>query len=48
MVMVGYNRRFSPHVQKIKTRLDAKLSPETFTMTMNAGEIPKVSLDPRC
>ena len=41
MVMVGYNRRFSPHIQKIKTLLDAKPSPKTFIMTMNAGEIPK-------
>jgi len=41
MVMVGYNRRFSPHVQKIKSLLDAKSSPKTFIMTMNAGEIPK-------
>ena len=41
MVMVGYNRRFSPHIQKIKNLLDAKSSPKTFIMTMNAGEIPK-------
>tara|TARA_B110000977_G_scaffold199992_1_gene289041 strand:- start:2942 stop:5053 length:2112 start_codon:yes stop_codon:yes gene_type:complete len=41
MVMVGYNRRFSPHIQKIKSLVDAKLSPKTFIMTMNAGEIPK-------
>lgn len=41
MVMVGYNRRFSPHIQKIKNLLDTKPSPKTFTMTMNAGEIPK-------
>ena len=40
-VMVGYNRRFSPHIQKIKSLLDAKPSPKTFIMTMNAGEIPK-------
>ena len=41
MVMVGYNRRFSPHIQKIKSLLDNKLSPKTFVMTMNAGEVPK-------
>ncbi len=41
MVMVGYNRRFSPHIQKIKSLIDAKPSPKTFIMTMNAGEIPK-------
>ena len=41
MVMVGYNRRFSPHIQKMKRLLEAKLSPKTFIMTMNAGEMPK-------
>jgi predicted dehydrogenase/threonine dehydrogenase-like Zn-dependent dehydrogenase len=41
MVMVGYNRRFSPHIQKIKKLLQTKPSPKTFIMTMNAGEIPK-------
>jgi predicted dehydrogenase len=41
MVMVGYNRRFSPHIQKIKSLLNTKTSPKTFIMTMNAGEIPK-------
>lgn len=41
MVMVGYNRRFSPHIQKIKSLIDAKSAPKTFIMTMNAGEIPK-------
>ena len=41
LVMVGYNRRFSPQIQKIKSFLDAKPSPKTFIMTMNAGEIPK-------
>lgn len=41
MVMVGYNRRFSPHIKKIKSLLDAKRSPKTFIMTMNAGEVTK-------
>lgn len=41
MVMVGYNRRFSPHIQKIKNLLDTKPMPKTIIMTMNAGEIPK-------
>ncbi|MDB0049872.1 bi-domain-containing oxidoreductase [Pseudomonadales bacterium] len=41
MVMVGYNRRFSPHIQKIKSLLHSKPSPKTFIMTMNAGEIPQ-------
>ena len=41
MVMVGYNRRFSPHVKKIKQLLLNKSEPKTFIMTMNAGRIPK-------
>ncbi len=41
MLMVGYNRRFSPHIQKIKSLLEAvEPSPKTFIMTMNAGQIP--------
>lgn len=41
MVMVGYNRRFSKHIQKIKSLLDAKPVPKTFIMTMNAGDMPE-------
>lgn len=40
-VMVGFNRRFSPHIQKIKNLLVVKPEPKTFIMTMNAGEISK-------
>ncbi len=40
MVMVGYNRRFAPHVQKMKVLLEKKAAPKTFIMTMNAGDIP--------
>ncbi len=43
MIMVGYNRRFSPHIKKMKNLLDKKPVPKTFIMTMNAGEIPKDS-----
>jgi predicted dehydrogenase/threonine dehydrogenase-like Zn-dependent dehydrogenase len=39
-IMVGYNRRFSPHIQKIKELLGSKKVPMTFNMTMNAGDIP--------
>ena len=39
LLMVGYNRRFSPHVIKIKSLLNNKPMPKTFIMTMNAGEI---------
>ncbi len=40
IVMVGYNRRFSPHVQQMKTHLDSRSGPATFNFTMNAGAIP--------
>ena len=38
--MVGYNRRFSPQVQKMKALLGSTKGPKTFMMLMNAGEIP--------
>ena len=39
LLMVGYNRRFSPHVKKIKKLLSLKKQPKVFIMTMNAGSI---------
>lgn len=39
-VMVGFNRRFSPHVQKMKALLVPVKEPKSFIMTMNAGAIP--------
>ena len=39
-LMVGFNRRFSPQVQKIKSLLSSVSEPKTFIMTMNAGSIP--------
>lgn len=39
-VMVGFNRRFSPQIQKMKSLLDSVKEPKTFIMTMNAGAIP--------
>ena len=39
-MMVGFNRRFSPHVQKIKSLLASVKEPKSFIMTMNAGAIP--------
>ncbi len=39
-LMVGFNRRFSPQIKKIKVLLDAVREPKTFVMTMNAGPIP--------
>ncbi|UQS89296.1 bi-domain-containing oxidoreductase [Pseudomonas chlororaphis subsp. piscium] len=39
-LMVGFNRRFSPQVQKMKALLTAVKEPKSFVMTMNAGAIP--------
>ena len=39
-VMVGFNRRFSPHVQIMKALLAPVKEPKSFIMTMNAGAIP--------
>jgi len=40
LLMVGFNRRFAPQVQKIKTLLGAMPGPKAFVMTVNAGAIP--------
>jgi len=39
-LMVGFNRRFSPQIQKIKELLEPVKEPKVFLMTMNAGAIP--------
>lgn len=39
-LMVGFNRRFSPQVQKMKALLQVMREPKSFIMTMNAGAIP--------
>ncbi len=39
-LMVGYNRRFAPHVIKMKSLLANVTEPKVFIMTMNAGAIP--------
>ena len=39
-LMVGYNRRFAPHIQQMKTLVSAVSEPKCFVMTMNAGAIP--------
>jgi predicted dehydrogenase len=39
-LMVGFNRRFAPQVQKMKRLLDAVKAPKSFVMVMNAGAIP--------
>jgi len=39
-LMVGFNRRFSPQVQRMKALLAPLQEPKSFIMTMNAGAIP--------
>ena len=39
-LMVGFNRRFSPHAVKIKSLLAGAIEPKVFVMTVNAGAIP--------
>ncbi len=40
LVMVGFNRRFAPHVQRMKQLLTGVSGPKTLVMTVNAGAIP--------
>ena len=40
LLMVGFNRRFSPQMQKIKSLLEKTKEPKSFIMTVNAGAIP--------
>jgi predicted dehydrogenase/threonine dehydrogenase-like Zn-dependent dehydrogenase len=39
-LMVGFNRRFSPQIKKMKSLLETVNEPKAFIMTMNAGAIP--------
>ncbi len=39
-LMVGFNRRFAPQVQKMKALMAPVKEPKSFIMTMNAGAIP--------
>lgn len=39
-LMVGFNRRFAPHIVKMKELLNAHRTPKTIIMTVNAGSIP--------
>jgi len=40
-LMVGFNRRFSPQVQKMKALLAGVTGPRAFVMTVNAGAISR-------
>ena len=39
-LLVGFNRRFSPHALKMKQLLETRISPLSMIMTANAGQIP--------
>lgn len=39
-LMVGFNRRFAPHVQKMASLLKSVAEPKTLVLTVNAGAIP--------
>ena len=40
ILMVGFNRRFSPHVVEIKKWLGSNPGPKSIILTINAGAIP--------
>jgi predicted dehydrogenase/threonine dehydrogenase-like Zn-dependent dehydrogenase len=40
ILMVGFNRRFAPQVQKVRALLSGVAEPKAFVMTVNAGAIP--------
>jgi predicted dehydrogenase/threonine dehydrogenase-like Zn-dependent dehydrogenase len=39
-LMVGFNRRYAPHIIKMQELLDSHRSPKAIIMTINAGAIP--------
>jgi predicted dehydrogenase len=39
-LMVGFNRRYAPHVVKMKELLNSHRSPKSIIITVNAGPIP--------
>lgn len=39
-LLVGYNRRFSPHMMQVQEWLRANTAPKAITITVNAGAIP--------
>ncbi|MDH3719613.1 MAG: bi-domain-containing oxidoreductase, partial [Planctomycetota bacterium] len=40
MLMVGFNRRYSPLVDKMRSLLETQVQPRVLVMTVNAGPIP--------
>ena len=49
LLMVGFNRRFAPHVVRIRQLLQSVRGPRAFVYTVNAGRVPPEhwTLDPR-
>lgn len=41
ILMAGFNRRFAPQIQKMKSLLNQVKEPKSFIMTVNAGAIPQ-------
>ncbi|EKD91926.1 MAG: putative zinc-binding dehydrogenase, partial [uncultured bacterium] len=41
LLMIGFNRRFSPLIQTMKKLLSTEKMPKSFMMTVNAGAIPQ-------
>ena len=40
LLMIGFNRRFAPHVMRMKELLKGGAGPKAMVMTVNAGTIP--------
>lgn len=40
LLMVGFNRRFAPQIEKVRELLAGVAEPKSFVMTVNAGAIP--------
>jgi len=40
LLMVGFNRRFSPLIVKMQELIECSKAPKSFVMTVNAGSIP--------
>lgn len=40
ILMAGFNRRFAPHIIKMKSLLDNTKEPKAIIITVNAGQIP--------
>jgi predicted dehydrogenase/threonine dehydrogenase-like Zn-dependent dehydrogenase len=40
LLMVGFNRRFAPHIQKMKSLMKGVAGPKSMVITVNAGAIP--------